>query len=111
MDNTKHITSTKIKKNVMPDNSSPRLWITMAYLLCIIVSIAMIWYLLLSIFVPCEPCTEKTLNYILLVPFFLIPAYSGSPDFPDVISGKKEIMPDLQMNGEKITPASMPIPP
>ena len=32
------------------------------------------------------------------------------PDLPDGISGKKEIMPYLQMNGEKIPPASMPPP-
>jgi hypothetical protein len=49
----------------MPYTTSPRLWITRAYVLCIIVSIAMIWDLLLSI---SGPCTEKTLNYILLVP-------------------------------------------
>ncbi len=61
----------------MPGDSPPRFWETMAYLLCIVVSTAMIWYLLLSIFAPCLPCTEKTLNYILLVPFFLILAYSG----------------------------------
>jgi uncharacterized protein YqhQ len=60
----------------MPDHSSPRFGETMAYLLCIIVSTAMIWYLLLSIFAPCNPCREKTLDYIFLIPFVLIIAYS-----------------------------------
>jgi hypothetical protein len=61
----------------MPDDSPPRFWETMAYLLCIVVSIATIWDLLLSISGLCQPCTEKTVDYILLIPFFLILAYSG----------------------------------
>jgi uncharacterized protein YqhQ len=60
----------------MPDKSSPGFVETMTYVLCIIVSTAIIWYLLLSIFAPCNPCTEKTLDYIFLIPFVLIIAYS-----------------------------------
>jgi flagellar biosynthesis protein FliQ len=48
-----------------------------AYLICIIVSTAMIWLLLISIFEPCTPCTEKTGEYLFLPAFILIIIYSS----------------------------------
>jgi hypothetical protein len=47
-----------------------------AYLFCMVLSIAMIWYLLLAIFY-CEMCTEKPLAYAFLLAFILIIGYAG----------------------------------
>ena len=60
----------------MADDSSPRFGETMAYVLCIIVSTAMIWLLLLSIFEPCLLCTEKMGEYVFLFVFCLVIAYA-----------------------------------
>ncbi len=43
----------------MSDNYPLRFSEAIAYLLCIVVSTAMIWLLLLSIFEQCDPCTKK----------------------------------------------------
>ena len=61
----------------MSDNYPLRFSEAMAYVLCIVVSTAMIWLLLISLFEPCELCTEKTLDYVFLPAFVLIIAYSG----------------------------------
>ncbi|MCJ7742336.1 MAG: hypothetical protein MUO95_06600, partial [Methanoregula sp.] len=50
------ITLIKIYKKNMSDNSHLRFSEAMAYVTCIIVSTAMIWLLLISIFEPCDPC-------------------------------------------------------
>jgi len=60
----------------MSDNYPLRFSEAMAYVLCIVVSTAMIWLLLISIFEPCELCTEKTLDYAFFLAFCLIIAYS-----------------------------------
>jgi hypothetical protein len=49
----------------------------MAYVLCIVVSTEMIWLLLISIFEPSDPCTEKMGEYLFLPAFVLMIAYSG----------------------------------
>jgi len=61
----------------MSDDYPLRFSEAMAYVLCIIVSTAMIWLLLISIFEPCNPCKEKMGEYLFLPAFFLIIAYSG----------------------------------
>jgi len=61
----------------MTDNFPLRFSEAMAYVLCIVVSTAMIWVLLLSIFEPCDPCTEKMGEYLFLTAFCLIIAYSS----------------------------------
>jgi TRAP-type C4-dicarboxylate transport system permease small subunit len=48
----------------------------MAYLLCIVVSIAMIWYSLIALSY-CNNCTEIPLIFFFLTAFCLIIAYSG----------------------------------
>ncbi len=48
------------------------------YLISFMIAAAMIWYLVLSIYAPCLPCTEKTLEYLFLAGFCLILVYSGS---------------------------------
>ncbi len=60
----------------MPDNSSPPFGKTIAYIFCIVLSTAMIWYLSLVIFY-CETCTEKPLAYAFILAFVLIIAYAG----------------------------------
>lgn len=60
----------------MSDNYPLRFSEAMAYLLCIVVSTAMIWLLLLSRFEPCELCTEKIGEYGFLLAFVLIIVYS-----------------------------------
>jgi hypothetical protein len=67
----------------------------MAYALCIIVSATMIWYLLLSIFAPFEPCTEKTLEYVYLLVFCLIICIFQDQAFHTVIPGENRILRDL----------------
>jgi hypothetical protein len=61
----------------MSDNYPLRFSEAMAYVICIVVSTAMIWLLLISIFEPCNPCTEKMGEYLFLPAFVLIIAYSG----------------------------------
>jgi hypothetical protein len=60
----------------MSETDFPRFPALVGYLTLFLVSAAMIWYLNLSIFAPCLPCTDKTLEYFLLVPFCLVIAYS-----------------------------------
>jgi hypothetical protein len=61
----------------MSDNYPLRFSEAMAYVTCIVVSTAMIWLILISIFKPSELYTEKTLDYAFILAFVLIIAYSG----------------------------------
>jgi hypothetical protein len=72
----------------MSDNSSPQFDKTIAYLFCIVVSIAMIWYLLLAIFY-CDTCSQKPLAYAFLLAFILIIAYASFGLFRMLLPGKR----------------------
>ena len=76
----------------MSDTSSPPPGKTMAYLVCVVLSIAMIWYLLLSIF-SCETCAAKPLAYAFILAFILIIAYAGFGLFNMLFPAKAESCP------------------
>jgi len=62
----------------MTETNPLRFSILSGYLISFLIAAAMIWYLVLSIFAPCLPCTEKTLEYLFLAAFCLILIYSGN---------------------------------
>jgi len=82
----------EMKTTMMFHNSSPPLGRTMAYLFCIVLSIAMIWYLLLGIFY-CSTCTEKPLAYAFIPAFILMIAYAGFGIFKILFPAKAESCP------------------
>jgi len=76
----------------MSDTSSPPPGKTMAYLLCVVLSIAMIWYLVLSVF-SCETCAAKPWAYLFILAFILIIAYAGFGLFNMLFPEKAESCP------------------
>jgi len=84
----------------MSDTSSPPSGKTMAYLFCIVLSIAMIWYLLLSIF-SCETCAAKPLAYAFILAFILIIAYAGFSLFNMLFPAKAESCPVCALMNRK----------
>ena len=76
----------------MSDTSYPPFGKTMAYLFCIVLSIAMIWLLLLPVF-SCETCAAKPLAYLFILGFILIIAYAGFSLFNILFPAKAESCP------------------
>ena len=76
----------------MSDTSSPPFDKTMAYLFCVVLSIAMIWLLLLPVF-SCGTCAAKPLAYLLILAFTLIIAYAGFSLFTMLFPAKAESCP------------------
>lgn len=76
----------------MSDTSSPPPGKTMAYLFCVVLSIAMIWYLVLLIF-SCGTCTAKPLAYLFILAFALIIVYAGFSLFNMLFPEKAESCP------------------
>jgi len=62
----------------------------MSYLICIVLSISMIWYLLIAIFY-CETCSEKPLAYAFLVAFILIIGYASFGLFKMLFPARAEL--------------------
>jgi hypothetical protein len=60
----------------MSGTGSPLLWRVLAYLTNIIVSVAMIWYLI-NFFVSCSTCAAKPLTFAFFVAFCAIIVLSG----------------------------------
>jgi len=64
----------------------------LAYLFCVVLSIAMIWYLVLSVF-SCETCAAKPWAYLFILAFILIIAYAGFGLFNMLFPEKAESCP------------------
>jgi len=76
----------------MSDTSSPPPGKTMAYLVCIVLSIAMIWYLVLPVF-SCGTCTAQPLAYAFILACTLIIVYAGFGLFRILFPEKAESCP------------------
>jgi hypothetical protein len=76
----------------MSETSSPPFWRVLAYLTNIIISVAMIWYLIIF-FVTCSTCTAKPLTFAFFVAFCAIIVLSGLRLFGLLFPARKRSCP------------------
>ena len=76
----------------MSESGSPPLWKVLAYLANIIISIAMIWYLI-NFFFSCSTCTAKPLTFLFFIAFLAIIAISSFSLFGMLFPEKKKSCP------------------
>ena len=73
----------------MHDTYSPPLWAVMGCLANIIVSVAMIWYLIIFLS-SCETCSARPFAYVFFVGFLLILLLTGFELFKLLFAGRKK---------------------
>ena len=76
----------------MSDTGSPPLWGVLAYLVNIIVSVAMIWYLIIFIF-SCSTCTAEPMTFVFFVAFLAIILFSAFRLFGMLFPERKKSCP------------------
>jgi hypothetical protein len=76
----------------MSESGSPPLWKVLAYLANIIISIAMIWYLI-NFFFSCSTCTAKPLTVVFFIAFLVIVAISSFRLFGMLFPERKKSCP------------------
>jgi prolipoprotein diacylglyceryltransferase len=76
----------------MSETGSPPLWGVLAYLVNIIVSVAMIWYLI-NFFLSCSTCTAKPLIFVFFIAFLAIILISSFRLFGMLFPEKKKSCP------------------
>ncbi len=72
----------------------------MAYLVCVVLSSATIWYLVLPV-VSCGTCAAKPLAYAFILACTLIIAYAGFSLFTMLFFRKSRVLPGLCFNVQK----------
>jgi hypothetical protein len=79
-------------QDYMSDTGSPPFWGVLAYLVNIILSVAMIWYLI-NFFLSCSTCTVKPLTFVFFVAFLAIIVISAFKLFGMLFPEKKKSCP------------------